>query len=49
MAGEWDLGGIHKRKVLEKKEDGVPWWLSWLRTWHHHCCGSVAAVAQVSS
>ena len=19
---------------------GVPWWLSRLRIWHHHCCGS---------
>ena len=28
---------------------GVPWWLSGLRIWHCHYCGSVAAMAGVQS
>ena len=28
---------------------GVPWWLSGLRTWGCHCCGSVHCGAQAQS
>ena len=31
----------HRKKLPEKANFGrVPWWLSRLRIWHCHCCGS---------
>ena len=26
--------------MIKRIGNGVPWWLSGLRTWHYHCCGS---------
>ena len=38
----WLFWTDKKRKLVyltSRDENGVPWWLSWLRIWHCHCCG----------
>ena len=31
----------NKKQFEKQMGEGVPWWLSRLRTWHCHCCGWV--------
>ena len=42
-------GQSPRKKSLFKTRTGVPSWLSRLRIWHRHCCGSGLAVVQFTS
>ena len=35
----------NKKQFEKQMGEGVPWWLSRLRTWHCHCCGWVWSLA----